>query len=114
MRTKDIEVRLTIPFYYDKPDGNGNVYSKDAIYNALLNLKIGLPIKFLDNSGDEPKLIGLTTGKSHIVTDDEQNGRYLLTVDGVVLFGGSCEQDVLLNSDQEITKFDITSIGLSV
>ena len=113
MRTKDIEVRLTIPFYYDKPDGNGNVYSKDAIYNALLNLKVGLPIKFLDNSGDEPKLIGHTTGKSHIVTDDEQNGRYLLTVDGVVLFGGSCE-DVLLNSDQEIIGFDITSIGLGV
>lgn len=112
MRTKDIEVILTIPFYYDKPDGNGNIYRKDAIYNALLNLKVGLPIKFLDNSG-EPKLIGHTTGKSHIVTDDEQNGRYLLTVDGVVLFGGSCE-DVLLNSDQEIIKFDLTSIGLSV
>lgn len=98
MRTKDIEVRLTIPFYYDEPDGNGNIYRKDiikdTIYNALLNLKAGLPIKLLDNSGDEPKLIGHTTGKSHIVTDDEQNGRYLLTVDGIVSFGGTCE-DVL-------------------
>ena len=109
MRTENIKVAITIPIPYDKPDKNGNIYTKEAVEKAVNNLHKNLPIIFRDES--EEKVIGATTGDSHIATWDFENQVCKLTVDGEVFFGGTeCTVDI---KNGKITDFTITGIGLS-
>lgn len=109
MRTENIKVKITIPIPYDKPDKNGNIYTKEAVEKAVNNLRKNLPIIFRDES--EEKVIGATTGDSHIATWDFENQVCKLTADGEVFFGGTeCTVDI---KDGIITDFTITGIGLS-
>ena len=109
MRTDNIKVTMTIPIPYDKPDKNGNIYTKEAVEEAVNNFNKNLPIIFRDES--EEKVIGATTGDSHIATWDFENQVCKLTVDGEVFFGGTeCTVDI---KDGIITDFTITGIGLS-
>lgn len=109
MRTENIEVKITIPIPYDKPDKNGNIYTKEAVEKAANNLRKNLPIIFRDES--EEKVIGTTIGDSHIATWDFENQVCKLIVDGEVFFGGTeCTVDI---KDGIITDFTITGIGLS-
>ena len=109
MRTENIKVAITIPIPYDKPDKNGNIYTEEAVEKAVNNLRKNLPIIFRDES--EEKVIGTTTGDSHIATWDFENQVCKLTVDGEVFFGGTeCTVDI---KDGIITDFTITGIGLS-
>lgn len=109
MRTDNIKVAITIPIPYNKPDKNGNIYTEEAIEKAVNNLRKNLPIIFRDKS--EEKVIGTTTGDSHIATWDFENQVCKLTVDGEVFFGGTeCTVDI---KDGIITDFTITGIGLS-
>lgn len=109
MRTDNIKAKITIPIPYDKPDKNGNIYTKEAVEKAVNNLHKNLPIIFRDES--EEKVIGTTTGDSHIATWDFENQVCKLTVDGEVFFGGTeCTVDI---KDGIITDFTITGIGLS-
>ena len=48
MSVKNIEVKFTIPLHCEKPDLNGNVYTKEAIENAYNNLK-NIPIIIYDD-----------------------------------------------------------------
>ena len=115
MRTNDIKLSLTIPFYYDKPDRNGVMYTKEAIYDALNKLPLELPIMFSGNSADvTPHLIGNTTGKQHIVTDDTKNSRYLLTVTGNFYRGGTSETVKIDRDTKTVSEFNINSIGVSM
>ena len=109
MRTENIKVTITIPIPYNKPDKNGNIYTKEAVEKAVNNLHKNLPIIFRDES--EEKVIGTTTGDSHIATWDFENQVCKLTVDGEVLFGGTeCLYEV---EDGKVTDFQIIGIGLS-
>ena len=109
MRTENIKVTITIPIPYDKPDKNGNIYTKEAVEKAVNNLRKNLPIIFRDES--EEKVIGTTTGDSHIATWDFENQVCKLTVDGEVFFGGTeCLYEV---EDGKVTDFQIIGIGLS-
>ena len=109
MRTENIKVKITIPIPYDKPDKNGNIYTKEAVEKATNNLRKNLPIIFRDKS--EEKVIGTTTGDSHIATWDFENQVCKLTVDGEVFFGGTeCLYEV---EDGKVTDFQIIGIGLS-
>ena len=109
MRTDNIKVKITIPISYDKPDKNGNIYIEEAVEKAVNNLHKNLPIIFRDES--EEKVIGATTGDSHIATWDFENQVCKLTVDGEVFFGGTeCTVDI---KNGKITDFTITGIGLS-
>ena len=109
MRTENIKVAITIPIPYNKPDKNGNIYTEEAVEKAVNNLRKNLPIIFRDKS--EEKVIGTTTGDSHIATWDFENQVCKLTVDGDVFFGGTeCKVDI---KDGKITDFTITGIGLS-
>ena len=40
MREENIKVKITIPFPFDKPDKNGNIYSEEAVKNAVNNFTI--------------------------------------------------------------------------
>ena len=109
MRTENIKVKITIPIPYDKPDKNGNIYTEEAVEKAVNNLRKNLPIIFRDES--EEKVIGTTTGDSHIATWDFENQVCKLTVDGEVFFGGTeCLYEV---EDGTVTDFQIIGIGLS-
>lgn len=109
MRTENIKVKITIPIPYDKPDKNGNIYTKEAVEKAVNNMHKNLPIIFRDES--EEKVIGATTGDSHIATWDFENQVCKLIVDGDVLFGGT---ECTVNIDNgKIVDFEIVGIELS-
>ena len=40
MRTENIEVKITIPIPFNKPDKNGVVYTEEAISKAVVILKV--------------------------------------------------------------------------
>lgn len=110
MRTENIGVKITIPIPYDQPDKNGNIYTKEAVEKAVNNLRKNLPIVFRDESKE--KVIGTTTGDSHITTWDFENQICKVTIDGVVFYGGT---ECIVNEikDGKITDFEIVGIGLS-
>ena len=109
MRTDNIKVTTTIQIPYDKPDKNGNIYTKEVVEKEANNLRKNLPIIFRDES--EEKVIGTTTGDSHIATWDFENQVCKLTVDGEVFFGGTeCTVDI---DNGKIVNFEIVGIGLS-
>lgn len=113
MRTENIKVKLTIPIPFNKPDLNGVVYSEQAVEKAVNNLPKNIPIIYRDNDGNgEEKVIGTTTGNSHIVTYDIENRVCKVSIDGEILFGGT---ECIVNSmeDNVVTDFRITGIGLS-
>lgn len=109
MRTDNIKVTITIPILYDQPDKNGNIYTKEAVEKAINNLHKHLPIIFRDES--EEKVIGTTTGDSHIATWDSENQVCNLTVDGKIFFGGA--EGIVTANNGKIVDFEIVGIGLS-
>lgn len=112
MRVGGIKTKFTIPIPVNKPDCNGVVYTKEAVENAISKLSTNLPILYQDNKWDA-KVIGATTGLSHIAVWDAENQVYQVTLDGVVFYGGAyiCVHDI---EDGKITSFEINSIGLTV
>ena len=112
MRVENTKIKLTIPIPIDKPDCNGVVYTEKAIENAVNSLRTNLPIVYKDNETNE-KVIGTTTGTSHIVTWDSENQVCKVTIDGIVLYSGA---EIIVNEmeDGKITDFSIASIGLTI
>lgn len=119
MRIENIKVKITVSIPFDKPDINGNVYTKEAVENAVNHLHKNLPIIFSDNvntsDGENKymeKCIGATTGDSHIVTWDFENQVCKVIVDGTVFYGGT---ECIVNEikDGKVSDFEIISIGLS-
>lgn len=112
MRVENTKVKITIPIPIDKPDCNGCVYTKEAVESAVNNLGTNLPIVYGDNETDA-KVIGMTTGSSHIVTFDSDNQVCKMTVDGVVFYSGA---EIFVNEikDGKISDFRIASIGLTI
>ena len=109
MRTENIKATITITIPYNEPDKNGNIYTKEAVEKAVNNLHKHLPIIFRGES--EEKVIGTTTGDSHIATWDFENQVCKLTVDGEVFFGGTeCIADI---DNGKIVNFEIVGIGLN-
>lgn len=113
MRTDNIKVKLTIPIPVGKPDKNGVVYTEEAIENAVNNLHKNLPIIYRDNEKEiDGVVVGTTTGDTHIVTWDSENQVCNVTVDGIVLYGGT---ECVVNEIEDgiVTDFSITGFGLS-
>ena len=103
MRAENIKVTITIPIPYNKPDKNGDIYTKEAVEKAVNNLHKHIPIVFRDEF--EEKVIGTTTDDSLITTWDYENQVYKLTVDGEVFFGGTeCIADI---DNGKIVNFEI-------
>ena len=109
MRAENIKVTITIPIPYNKPDKNGDIYTKEAVEKAVNNLHKHTPIIFRDEF--EEKVIGTTTDDSLITTWDFENQVCNLTVNGEVFFGGTeCIADI---DNGKIIDFEIVGIGLS-
>lgn len=88
MRVNDTKIKLTIHIPFDNSDLKGCVFTKEAVENAVNNLQTNLPIVYKDNEYNT-KVIGATTGNSHIVTWDSENQACKITVDGVVFYSGA-------------------------
>lgn len=105
------KVKLTIMMPSDNPNKNGTVFTKEAVEDAIYNLRRNLPIIYSDD-GTNSKVIGSTTGESHIATWDSDNQTYKVTVDGVLFH---CNPIIIVNEieDGKISDFRIASIGLT-
>ena len=116
MREHMLPVKITIPFPYDKPDKNGNVYTKEAVQNALTHLRKNIPIIYKDNADTLNDIVlGHTTGDCHIVTWDSDNQIFKVTIDGVIYAGGtSCVVHDMDVKEKKVTRFEITELGVSV
>ena len=101
------KVKLTIHLPFDKPNKNGCILTEDAVEDAVNHLQRNLPIIY-----ENDKVIGTTTGESHIVTWDDDNQVCKMTVDGV-LFDCSPKIVIKENEDGKISNFQIASISLN-
>ena len=112
MKDEMTKVKLTMHIPFDTPNKNGAVLTKEAVENAINNIPTNMPIIYRNNKDEyNEKVIGATTGNSHIVTWDFENQVCKLTVDGEVFFGGTeCLYEV---KDGKVTDFQIIGIGLS-
>ena len=112
MKDELTKVKLKIMIPSDKPNKNGTVFTKEAVEDAVYNLSKNLPIIYGDD-GTNSKVIGVTTGESHIVTWDSNNQTYKVTVDGVLFH---CNPVIVVNEieDGKISDFRIASIGLTI
>lgn len=112
MRTENIEVKITIPIPFNKPDKNGVVYTENAISKAVSNLQ-NLPIIYRDNENEpEGKVIGVMSKSVYIEEWDMKNQVCKVTIDGIVFFGGT---ECIVNEikDGKVVDFEIVGIGLS-
>lgn len=112
MRVKDTKVKLTIPIPIDQPDDNGVIYTQEAVENAVNNLYTYLPIIYKDHECND-KVVGTTTGNSHIATWDFKNQVCNVTLDGVIFHSGA---EIIVNAinDGKVTDFQILSVGLTI
>ena len=105
------KVRLTMHMAFDKPNKNGTMFTEEAVEDAVNHLHRNLPIIYSDD-GTNGKVVGTTTGESHIVTWDAENKVCKVTVDGVLF---NCNPLIAVKEIEngEITDFQIVSIGLT-
>lgn len=114
MKDEMTKVKLTMHIPFDTPNKNGAVLTKEAVENAINNIPTNMPIIYRNNKDEyNEKVIGATTGNSHIVTWDFKNQVCKMTVDGVVFH---CNPLITINEIEgdKITDFRIASIGLTM
>ena len=113
MRTNNIKVNFTMPIPFDRPDGNGNVYTREAIEKALHNFNNNnIPLLYRGNEEDSiDKVLGVVNILPDAVWDDKQQ-ICKIKIDGNIFYGGtSCIVNEIKGNT--ITDFTIISIGLS-
>lgn len=114
MADETTKVKLTMHIPFDTPNKNGAVLTKEAVENAVNNIPTNMPIIYRGNKDEyNEKVIGATTGNSHIVTWDSENQVCKMTVDGVMFH---CNPLITINEveDNKIIDFRIASIGLTI
>lgn len=113
MRVENAEIKITIPIPINKPDCNGVVYTKEAIENAVNNLRTNLPIVFKAELSDDERVVGVTTGSSHIVTWDFENQVCKMTIEGVMFYSGA---EIFIHEIEgnKVSSFEIATIGLTM
>lgn len=116
MRTNNfIPITIKIPFPVDRPDANGNIYSREAVINAIHNFPKNAPILFASNEG-EPVVIGHTCGGPIITTEDVEQGTFNFAVKGEIFAGGTQDMECVLEEveDNVVKSFKITGVGFSI
>ena len=114
---KKPNVKISFSFPYDKPDANGDIYTKEAAYKAVQNIK-DLPIIFndfrnKDCSNPEDIIIGVT--RKFKVEDDKDNSEFIVTIESYLFSNvhcGTCETVEL--TDKHITNAEIQSVNICI
>lgn len=107
MNTNNIEVKISIPFRLNRPDNNGNIYTENAIKNALKEFK-SVPL-ILENE-ESFKCCGvINTLNGYDQTDKEIIAHF----NGYIFNGGTNEDVEKWDRDTKtIKEFHINAIGI--
>ena len=108
MRLDNIKVTFKSKLPINEPDGNGVMYTRDAIIKAYEEAKNrdNLPIEFPNDKGEFIP-IGITKGLELI----EENGNMYVTGCGLIYHGGT-EENVEVENNT-VDSFSITGIGIA-
>lgn len=108
MRLENIEVTFKSKLPINEPDGNGVMYTRDAIIKAYEEAKNrdSLPIEF---PNDEGKFMSIGIAKELELI--EENGNMYVTGCGLIYHGGT-EENVEIKNDI-VNSFTITGIGVA-
>ena len=111
MRQENIEITIKIPIDFGKPEKNGVIYTRKAVEIALDSYS-SCPIVFLDNEGNE-KVIGATD--EHRAELIEENGKYKIVKNGIIYYGGTCENIIFdfSKKDGTVKYYGVGNIGFS-
>lgn len=100
------EVKLAINMPFDRPNKNGTIFTKEAIENAVCNMRESVPIIY------ENDVVGTTIRESCVATWDYENQACKIASDGVLFH---CNPRIVVNEikDAEISDFRVVGIGLT-
>lgn len=102
MRSNEsIEIIMKIPFPINETDGNGVIYTKEAIEKAVKEFDGGVPLIMVKDE------VGTVIGHIHSA---ELSENYEVTAHGEVFFGGTCEEGDV--KDNIVTDFKFLSFGI--
>ena len=104
MRCSNIQVSFKIPVPINQPDGNGTIYTKEAVENSVNNLKCVIPIVIRE--GIVEAVIGFADKLEFI----EKNKEYYIQVVGHIRHGGTEEKVNIQNNT--VTSMEIVSVGI--
>lgn len=105
MRTENIKVTFEIPCHFDKPDKNGNIYTRKS-WEEAVKRGVGLPIEIINDDGSSA-VVGIT---QEIELVDDEESPYIRIV-GLLWHGGTSES-VTFTRDK-ITSVELNSVGIT-
>lgn len=105
MRVGNIMVKFEIPFNFNEPDLNGNIYTKEAVENAYKDVK-NIPIGIHNEDG---RFIPLGVSQEVELIGSEDG--ILIRGVGLIFHGGTNELVEITNG--KITKMDVTAFGIA-
>lgn len=108
MRLENIKVTFKCGLPINEPDGNGVMYTQEAIRNAYKDIQNrgGLPIEIPNDKGEFVP-VGVTQELELI----EEDGKMYISGCGLIFHGGT-EENVKIDN-KIVTSFDITGVGIS-
>lgn len=104
MRCSNIQVSFKIPVPINKPDGNGTVYTKEAVERAVLGSRQRLPIKTIKEA--DSAVIGMTNK----LWFSNHNGEYYIEGTGRIWNGGT--EEIVDVKDDKVLSMQIVGIGI--
>lgn len=105
MRTENVKVTFEIPCHFDKPDSNGNIYTRES-WEEAVKRGAGLPIEIINNDRSST-VVGIT---QEVELIDEGDNSYIKAV-GLLWHGGT-EEAVEFTKDK-ITSVKLCGIGIT-
>lgn len=112
MRQEGIQVTFKIPINFDKPDGNGVIYTREAVEKALESYRKA-PILFTTDKVNDVKVIGVVYDEPATL-DCELCGNdnyYYINVKGILKAGGSCESCFTIEGNT-VKEYTVDSVGI--
>lgn len=105
MRTNNIKITLDMPVQFNNPDGNGVIYTKEAIQNAMLTGNDS-PIEIIDDNG-----MGQVVGVAENITLKDNGDDGLIHIEGHLWHSGTAEEVMI--EDNKVTSFSIRGVEIT-
>ena len=99
---KPIEITMKIPFPINEPDGNGAIYTKEAVEKAVREFDGEAPLMMIKDE------IGTVIGH---IEKLELSDNYEVIAHGICYFSGTCEEGNV--RDNTITDFRFLYFSIS-
>ena len=105
MRVENIECTYHYRIYFDKPDKNGVVYTKEAILNAYKKPLTGTPILLRPTTN--PNIYKQCGVIKDCKIVDQEDDYIIVEISTVVQYGGTCETVDIENN--AVQSFEVLS-----